>query len=574
MYVLPANVLGYQDIFPPNRKCPLSYSFLSIYSYCILVFIMSANHVSFSAASVNTYAYGDDIPAVQHSGIRATSRSEAEIKPTATTMPCQHCFDEKNERKRRSRRERLCYYCHLPGHQIYTCKAKENDEELQLIRQAVNAGIRTQNEEVHCHDEMIVTGTDGGQWKDIWYVNSTFHRHYVGNIDVFKRVKHIMGVETKSGMNNFLFIRGVGIVEMKTGNDTLRIPSVFYSPDIDRNVLSLEQLTLQGFTVRKSGDSCKIFPMFSSPVVNSVNDKTGLSKEEELGLKEKERLHNMCGIDDEFKNDYLNSYFESLNVLEKEEDDWNLMILKSLEFHDFDDCKALMNMLDDREYVFKYKVILQKKFEELVRWFLYDYMGITSRPIPPYTTDQKKIDLLSLYILVANDGGYREVTTENTWPIIAKDLGFGYEDGDYMRIVYAMYLDVLEYYYKFKAVQNKVQVKEMINDNAGSYKDCERKSRSADISQEGDAGINQDDEGSSRGSHRKIRSAGDVREGATMNSQAGADLMHYALFAENGWADNWSARKRRKRFNFNHMKKAMEEANRSVMQKGSNITKV
>ncbi|MFS7900994.1 putative transcription factor & chromatin remodeling ARID family [Helianthus anomalus] len=314
--------------------------------------------------------------------------------------------------------------------------------------------------------------------------------------------------------------------------------------------------------------------MFSSLVVNSVNDKTGLSKEEELGLKEKERLHNMCVIDDEFKNDYLNSYFESLNVSEKEEDDWNLMILKSLEFHDFDDCKALMNMLDDHEYVFKYKVILQKKFEELVRWVQYDYMGITSRSIPPYTTDEKKIDLLSLYILVANDGGYREVTTENTWPIIAKDLGLGYEDGDYIRIVYAMYLDVLEYYYKFKTVQNKVQVKEMINENAGLLKDCERKSGSADIIQEGAAGINQHDEGSSRGSHRKIKSAGDTREGDAMNSQAGADLMHYALFAENEWADNWSARKRRKRFNFTHMKKAMEEANRSVMQKGSNITKV
>ncbi|KAF5753761.1 putative transcription factor interactor and regulator CCHC(Zn) family [Helianthus annuus] len=531
---------------------------------------MPAYQGMFSAASSNTYADNGDESAVQHSGIRAMSRSDAEIKPTATMMPCQHCSDEKNERKRRSRRERLCYYCHLPGHQIYTCKAKENDEELQLIRQAINAGIRTQNEDVHCHDEMIVTGTDGGEWKDIWYVNSTFHHHYVGNIDVFKRVKHIMGVETKSGMNNFLFIRGVGIVEMKTGNDTLRIPSVFYSPDIDRNVLSLEQLTLQGFTVRKSGDSCKIFPMFSSPVVNSVNDTTGLSKEQELGLKEKERLHNMSGIDDEFKSDYLNSYFESLNVSEKEGEDWNLMILNSLEFHNFDDCKALMDMLDDREYVFKYKVILQKKFEDLVRWFLYDYMGITSRPIPPFTTDQKKIDLLSLYILVANDGGYREVTTENTWPIIAKDLGLGYEEGDHIRIVYAMYLDVLEYYYKFKTVQNKVQVKEMINEDAGMRKNCDRKSRSADMVQGSAAGINQHDEGSSQESHRKIRSAGNTHEGAEMNNQS----MHYALFAEDGWADNWSARKRRKRFNFTHIRKAMEEANRSVMQKGSNITKV
>ncbi|MFS8030543.1 putative transcription factor & chromatin remodeling ARID family [Helianthus anomalus] len=193
----------------------------------------------------------------------------------------------------------------------------------------------------------------------------------------------------------------------------------------------------------------------------------------------------MCGIDDEFKNDYLNSYFESLNVSEKEEDDWNLMILKSLEFRDFGDCKALINMLDDREYVFKYRVILQKKFEEMVKWFLNGYMGIISRPIPPYTTDQKKIDLLSLYILVARDGGYREVTTENTWPIIARDLGFGYEDGDYMRMVYAMYLDVLEYYYKFKSIQEKVHVKEMANEVDKSAEDKHRKTRSEGLDQNG-----------------------------------------------------------------------------------------
>ncbi|KAJ0512162.1 putative transcription factor & chromatin remodeling ARID family [Helianthus annuus] len=177
--------------------------------------------------------------------------------------------------------------------------------------------------------------------------------------------------------------------------------------------------------------------MFSSPVVNTINDVTGLTKEE-LGLKERRRLQDMCGIDDEFKNDYLNSYFE--NVLDKDEVDWNLMILKALEFHEFSDCKALINMLDDREYVFKYKVDLQRKFEEMIRWFLNEYMGINSRPVPPYSSDQRKIDLLSLYILVTKDGGYREVTTENTWPIIAKDMGFEYKDGDYMRIIYAMYV--------------------------------------------------------------------------------------------------------------------------------------
>ncbi|KAJ0716396.1 putative transcription factor & chromatin remodeling ARID family [Helianthus annuus] len=262
--------------------------------------------------------------------------------------------------------------------------------------------------------------------------------------------------------------------------------------------------------------------MFSTPVVNSKNETSGLTREEELGLYEKRRLQDLKDVDDEFKEAYLNSYFETLNVSGEDENDWNRLILKSLKFHEFADCKALIDMLDDREYVFKYKVELQNKFEEMVRWFLNGYMGITSRPVPPYTTDQKKIDLLSLYILVASDGGYREVTNENTWPIIAKDLGFGYEDADYMRIVYAMYLDVLEYYYKFKTVQDVAQVKEMINDNADSSRGCYRRTRSADKVQEGAAGNDQNDAGSSRCCYMRTRSAEDVQEDAARNDQVGA----------------------------------------------------
>ncbi|KAF5806339.1 putative transcription factor & chromatin remodeling ARID family [Helianthus annuus] len=174
--------------------------------------------------------------------------------------------------------------------------------------------------------------------------------------------------------------------------------------------------------------------------------------------------------------------------------------------------------------------MLESKFEEMVKWFLIDYMGITTRPVPPFTPNKKKIDLLSLYILVAIDGGYREVTTENLWPAIAKDLGFDYEDGDYMRVIYAMYLDILEYYYKFKTVQGKVHDKEVVAEEEGSSDGCNRRSKSASDVQQEPAGLTQ-----------------------------------FALFAGND-DDDWNQVKKRKRFNFNYARWAVEEANRSVME--------
>ncbi|KAJ0434921.1 putative transcription factor interactor and regulator CCHC(Zn) family [Helianthus annuus] len=466
----------------------------------------------------------------QQSGIRAVlgKMNKTEIKPSSTLLPCQHCTDEAKGKTKRNQREKTCYYCHQPGHQIHACKNKETDEATQLIRQAVNEGIQRREGEINNHQEIIVVGTEGGLWGDIWYVSSVFKHHIAGNLNVFKRIKHIIGVDTRTGKHNFLFTRRVGSIEIKTSNETMRIQSVFYSPELDRNVLSLDQLTLQGFTIKKAGDTCRIYPMFSSPVNNPVNNLNGLTREEEIGLNEKQRILDESVYDDEFKERYLNSYFEDLH-LSSQETDWSIMIVKAMEFKEFEDCRTFMDLLDDRDFVLKYKHILDSKFEELVKWFLFEYMGIKTRPVPPIASYMRKVNLLSLYLLVAMDGGYRNVTTENIWHAIAKDMGFNYEDGDYMRVTYAAYLDVLEYYYNFKQVQKEIQDKKTVLE-----------------------------EGTSTGG----------RQGSSKNAgvtkQDSAEMEPVALFA--GVDDeDWNKGKRRKRFNFNYAKWAMDEANRSVL---------
>ncbi|KAJ0923511.1 putative transcription factor interactor and regulator CCHC(Zn) family [Helianthus annuus] len=455
---------------------------------------------------------------VQQSGIRATSRIPAEIRISSTTLPCQHCNDEQHEGVKNKRRVKLCFYCHRPGHQIYCCKSKENDEATQLVNQAVNAGIQKQGMDAGDRGEMIVTGTDGGQWNDIWYVSYSFSHHYAGNINVFKRIKHSIGVDSKTGENDFLFIRGIGNVDVKSNNETVKIQSVFYTPELNRNVLSMNQLTLQGFTVKKSGDTCRIYPMFSTPVLNTISDVSGLSKEEELGLKERQKVLNLNDVNEKYKQDYLNSYFETLNVSNEHEFDWSLMIIRALEFKEFSDCQALLDMIDDRDFVFKYKHDLEIKFETMVGWFLKEKMEITSRAIPPQLDDGRKIDLLSLYIMVEKDGGYQSVTMDNLWPAIAKDLGFEYQDGDFIRIIYAMYLDVLVFYYKFKSVQKKAQDKEMLEQEETTMAGYERSRKNRSV----DADLSPDDSATE----------------------------HYALFTRNSCNGSWNIHKKRRRFNF------------------------
>ncbi|KAF5806768.1 putative transcription factor & chromatin remodeling ARID family [Helianthus annuus] len=133
------------------------------------------------------------------------------------------------------------------------------------------------------------------------------------------------------------------------------------------------------------------------------------------------------------------------------------MILQAMKFNEFQDCKALLDMLEDGEYVMKYTFELEVKFEEMIDWFLRIRMGITTRPIPAYMSNNWKVNLLELYMIVKREGGHRIVTSNNLWAMVSKDMGHDYQDGEFMRIIYAMYSDVLIYYYKFKSVQDDVR---------------------------------------------------------------------------------------------------------------------
>ncbi|MFS8015361.1 putative transcription factor & chromatin remodeling ARID family [Helianthus anomalus] len=87
------------------------------------------------------------------------------------------------------------------------------------------------------------------------------------------------------------------------------------------------------------------------------------------------------------------------------------MGIRSMQFQDFSDWMSLLDKLEDVEYVFKFKHELEVKFEEMTEWLLRQKLGINTRPVPPYSEDNRKIDLLDLYMVVKRDGGYKNITS-------------------------------------------------------------------------------------------------------------------------------------------------------------------
>ncbi|MFS7969413.1 hypothetical protein Hanom_Chr09g00808901 [Helianthus anomalus] len=120
-------------------------------------------------------------------------------------------------------------------------------------------------------------------------------------------------------------------------------------------------------------------------------------------------------------------------------------------------------------------------------------------------------------MVVKCDGVYKNVTDNNLWVVVAKDMGYEYHDGEFMRIMYPMYLDVLVYYYKFKAVQERVFDKEVVKQ----------------------------DEGPSDSRHERRKSDGDLQDKET--------IRHCALFAGNDWEGAKKLPKKRHRFDLSKL---------------------
>ncbi|KAJ0690726.1 putative transcription factor & chromatin remodeling ARID family [Helianthus annuus] len=170
----------------------------------------------------------------------------------------------------------------------------------------------------------------------------------------------------------------------------------------------------------------------------------------------------------------------------------------------------------------------------MIDWFLKVKLEINTRPLPAYAENNRKVSLLDLYLAVKREGCHRRVTGNHMWAVISKYMGLDYNDVELMRLMYAMYLDVLVYYYKIKSTQQVAAEKE-INEDVGD----KRRTRSMEM-----------DEGTS------VQSCAE---------RGGATDEHYAFFARNDWY-GLKRLKQRKKFDFKRAENAVNEANDSVLK--------
>ncbi|KAJ8900673.1 hypothetical protein K2173_025450 [Erythroxylum novogranatense] len=85
-------------------------------------------------------------------------------------------------------------------------------------------------------------------------------------------------------------------------------------------------------------------------------------------------------------------------------------------------------------------------FTDLVKIFLKNDCALEAGfwTLPPMLGDGQPVDLLNLFLVVRNKGGYDAVCKNGTWDLVAEESGLGLSLASSVKLVYIKYLDALE----------------------------------------------------------------------------------------------------------------------------------
>lgn len=87
---------------------------------------------------------------------------------------------------------------------------------------------------------------------------------------------------------------------------------------------------------------------------------------------------------------------------------------------------------------------LRHVFNQLVSSFLSDICGSHFRPSPPMLGNGQAVDLLKLYLVVREKGGFESVSRNGLWELVARESGFESSLSTGLKLVYVKYLDMLD----------------------------------------------------------------------------------------------------------------------------------
>ncbi|KAD6453258.1 hypothetical protein E3N88_07963 [Mikania micrantha] len=172
-------------------------------------------------------------------------------------------------RKPKDKSQVRCYDCLQLGHYASECKAgkkqdpeahltKESDEEPTLL---LTMAGEEKGKVVSLNEQTVfLQHQDTAEKnKNMWYLDNGASNHMTGVQELFAELDTKVTGSVRFGDGSKVDIKGKGVLlfQCKTG-DQLLIPEVYYIPALKSNILSLGQMTVEGYDISMKGEFLKV----------------------------------------------------------------------------------------------------------------------------------------------------------------------------------------------------------------------------------------------------------------------------------------------------------------------------
>ena len=102
------------------------------------------------------------------------------------------------------------------------------------------------------------------------------------------------------------------------------------------------------------------------------------------------------------------------------------------------------------EEIKKHPRFFDTPFEEILVWFITNFLGIVcEKAMPPELIDGRDVSLILLHRIVKHNGGFDEIMAKDKWGEISVKYGYDKDDAYEMKVAYVYYLELAEWYFDY-----------------------------------------------------------------------------------------------------------------------------
>ncbi|MFS7949338.1 putative transcription factor & chromatin remodeling ARID family [Helianthus anomalus] len=140
-------------------------------------------------------------------------------------------------------------------------------------------------------------------------------------------------------------------------------------------------------------------------------------------------------------------------------------------------CLDVLDMIILHEEVAEHKGFFKASMKEIITSFIPCYFGTCkTSEMPPTLLNGKPVDLVALYEVVKEYGGFKKVIQDNAWNIVTLQCGFDCDDDYEAKVAYVRYIELVEWYFELtKTKRERIEVNTHEAGTSGAKDDEENK---------------------------------------------------------------------------------------------------